>query len=361
MADVDAKAGSSNGSADRLVLIKIVSQTSITLDVLSYKLAAVQKALLNVASSLHGGGRRGKWSGSVLQACTLQFVEARKGSVEVVAELPPRSTLFETDDLGLRAAGHMADTLDAARGGDRGRIRELFPDRGQRARVMKSLSPLLPEAESEYEVLLTLSKRSTSLDDSFRDHLENLIRQDIEELPPGSERRITGYLYLIRVTEGPPELGVVVMNRKIRCHLDSEDEPLVRDLIPGSLVEVEGRALLTADGNIDEFVEVSDISMVEPLLPLLWTRLDHDHRRFRLSEAISVLQEFRDGLWLCSYEPLAIVGWGETRKASMASFRAEFAEVYDYICSESDEMLTVDASELKQRMQRLVLRVEALS
>ena len=350
-----------NFMSNRKITISVDSPGGVAIDVLAQKLQATQKLLWNVGSTIAGGGRRGVWKSEVLQSCTLLVANLHMGSVDVSAELPPATSLLAEDDLGPPALARLVETLDAVRANDAARVRRIYPDHGQRARVVKSIRPLSPEEDAEYSLRVSVDGWSHPLDGGFRDTLAGIIRSDIEELPYEATRRITGTLYLIEVAGGPPLVGVEVQHRKVQCHLDSEDEAVVRDLIPGSLVEVEGRATLTQGGDIDEIIQVTDISMVQPFLALRWTRVEYANRRLVLREPIVVAQQYEDGLWVCSHEPLGILVAGDSRRAAMDSLRAEFLELWDFIAQENDGNLTQDAIELKNKLRTLVEKEESIA
>jgi hypothetical protein len=348
--------------SSRKVIISVDAPGGTTVDALAQKLRATQILLWNVAAALTGGGRRGVWRTEVLESCTLLVSGVHMGSpVTIEAEPPPSSFLLHELQLGPLAIDQMSQTLEAVRTNDAPRIRDLYPDRGQRARVVKSIKPLAPEEDAEYSLKLSLNGSSLSLDGGFRDTLLDIIRSDIEEIPSEAARRITGTLYLIEVAGGPPLVGVEANHRKITCRLDTEDEAVVRDLIPGSLVEVEGRASLTPGGDIAEIIQVTDISMVQPYLALRWSRVDYANRRLILREPIVITQQFEDGLWICAYEPLDILAWGDCRRTAMESMRADFVKLWDFIAQEEDKNLTQDAIDLKAKFRQLVLREEPVA
>ena len=344
----------------RRFIIKIESPGAVSVDTLSKKLQAAQQVLLNVGSATAGGGRRGPYSAEVLQACTLFFVKSKPGSLEVITELPPKSVLFKEMDLGEESLRNTDKTLQAIQQKDRKAIEELYPDFGQRSRVVKSIARLLPEEDAEYEVLITTDKTLNRLQSSIRETLEPLIIEPVE-LPEQVIKILTGTLYLIEVATGKHQIGVIVNNRHIPCYYAPDDEVIVRDLIPGSLVEVKGRATLNNRGDVEQIEEVIDITMVQPIIPLNWTRVDYGNRRFVLNEQIQIQQDFRGSMWICEFKPLGILGYGESRHEAVNSLRRDFAICWDNIAQEDDKNLTLDAQELKQKLRGLVKEVVSLS
>ena len=344
----------------RKLVLKIDSPGKVSVETLSKKLQAAQQVLFNIGSSIAGGGRRGPHSGEVVQNCTLFFVESKPGSLEVIAQLAEPSVLFGEYDIGEQALKHMGETLEAIQNKDRKAIEHLYRDSGQRTRVIKSVTRLLPEEDAEYDVLVLTSGFQNRLHSNLRETFE-VVLVEPTELPELAMKTLTGTLYLIEVTTGQRQVGVTVNNRHIHCFYAAEDEAVIRDLIPGSLVEVKGRATLNESGDVQQIEEIMDITMVQPIVPLNWTRIDYGNRRFLLQEQIQIQQDFRDGVWVYEFEPLKVLGYGLSRHEALVTFRKDFAVCWDDIVQEEDANLTLDAQELKQKLKQLVKEVQSLA
>lgn len=343
---------------NRQLIIKIEAAGDISIDILSKKLQAAQKLLLNVGSAMEGGGRRGAWRTEVVQACSLVFRKAVSGSLTIVSELPPPSKLFEGDDLGVLALQRLGNTLEVVAKKDIKQLRKIYGDSGQRARIVNSILPLSPEEDSEYQVNLQINGKPVILNSRFRDSISTLIREDTLEIPEAAIRKLTGILYLIEVQSGQLRVGLIVQNRHIECHYSPDYENVIRDLIPGSLVEVEGRATLNDRGDVARIEQIMDITSVEPIIPLRWTKVDYGNRRFILNEAIQIQQSFIDDVWVCDFSPLEILTYGPSRHEAVCSFREQFAADWDEIANEKDSKLTLDAQQLKKKFIELVKEVE---
>ncbi len=342
------------------LIFKIDSPGEVSVDTLSKKLQAAQQVLFNIGSAIAGGGRRGPYAAEVLQSCTLYFVESRSDSpLEVITHLPKEPVLFREMDLGERSLRSMNETLGALEKRDQAKIQELYPDSGQRSRVLKSLVRLLPEEDAEYELLVTSLGVANTLRPNLRETWERAITEPTE-LPDLVARTLTGTLYLIEVVTGKHQVGIIVRNRNIPCYYSPEDEPVIRDLIPGSLVEVKGRVTLNDMGDVQQVEEIIDITMVQPIVPLTWTRIDYGNSRFLLTEQIQIQQDFRNGVWVCEFEPLGILGYGSSRHEAVVSFRRDFAACWHDIAEEEDDKLTLDAQELKEKFRNLVKDVARL-
>lgn len=350
---------------DRRLVLRIggtlAQEGRVPVRLLAEKLNAAQRVLFNIGTALVGGGRRGTWKAEVQRSCSLLFVGTHPGSLEVVAEVPqPAAALFADGDVGPRALRCLSDTLKAIKERDSGTIETLFPDFGRRVRILRSALPLVPEQQDDYEVTLEAAGAAVLLSPDLRQYVARLAREDVAELDQDTIRTVTGKLYLIEVATGQRHLGLMVNNRRIACYYSQEYEDMVRDLIPGSLVEVEGVATLSERGRVEQIEEILDVCPVQ-LVPLLWRRVVHAERRFRLREAIEIKVDLRDDLWVNEYEPLGILAFGPSRAESLNAFRSDFAACWDCVAQESDENLTADARTLKRKLLDLVEGVEEVS
>ena len=281
------------------------------------------------------------------------------GSLAVVAEVGEYTPeLF--DHLGAKTIQQLHNTVAAIQTDGRQKIRELYPDRGQRARVLKSVQTLLPEEESDYTVLFETSHGQTLLDAQVRSRFERIAREDFTATTEEEIRILTGKLFLIEVDTGERHIGLRVNNRDIRCYYPQEYEDVIRDLIPGSLVEIEGRATLNDSGAVNKIEEILDARSVQ-LLPLYWTKIIYGNHQYKLRERVTINVDFRDGLWIHECESLGIMGYGPSRSESLNAFRMEFASCWDYVAQEDDANLTLDAQDLKKRLLALVELPEELS
>ncbi|HLG13921.1 MAG TPA: hypothetical protein VJH03_05245 [Blastocatellia bacterium] len=336
----------------------------IPIVLIAEKLQATQRLLYNIGSAIRSGGRRGAWKAEILEACDLVFVSANGHSLEIVTELrhPIVPPLFKdlgleapTEDLGLEALTKLGRTLRNIRDNDKADLEKLFPNYGPRARILKSALAVLPDEGAEYEVSVKTPGEAFQLTAEHRPVLTQLAREARPEIPEIDIRTITGRLYLIEVETGQRHLGLFVNNRPIPCYYGPEFEDIVRDLIPGSLVEVEGVVTVNDRGEIRQIEEMIDVEWV-PLSPLYWSRVDYQGRRFHLRETMTIQVDFREGLWVYEYEPLRMLGYGTSRAEALNAFRSEFASCWDQIAQESDENLTLDAVELKAKLLHCVAR-----
>jgi hypothetical protein len=279
----------------------------------------------------------------------------------VAAIAPPLQPLFPAVDLGLDALVRCTETLEAIKQSNREFIRQKYPDHGQRARILKSALWLLPEDEAEYDLEVKTARSCVELTPALRPLLLALTREETEEVLPDSVvRTLTGTLYLIEVGTGQRHLGIMVQNRRIPCYFPLEYEAVVPELIPGSIVEIEGRATFNERGEVERFEEVLDARPVQ-IGPLFLMRIVYDSRRFRLREPIRVESNFSEGIWVHEFPPLGIHAFGASRAESLKAFRMDFAACWDLLASEKDENLTGDAQDLKAKLLALVEDVEQIA
>lgn len=326
----------------------------VPIELLADKLKAHQRLLFNIGSFLKGGGRRGAYKAEVLGACTLGFVESRKGSLQIVSELPPTRMLGEID-LGAQALEEIHATFQFVLKRDRTALEKKYPDFGSRSRILHSVLSCLPEEEAGYDLSVSAAGKKVKLRDDQRKWVTQASLQDaptdMEE-----ERSLTGTLYLIEVETGERHVGLIVGNRHVQCYYPKEYEDVVKEIIPGSLVELEGRATLDEGGQIKQIEEIYDLRPVK-LFPLFKRKIEYDGRAFILKEGLSIHLDFKDGLWIHEYEPLGILAYDESRAESLRAFKMEFAACWDLVAQEENGKLTPGAIAIKKRLKDLVKEV----
>lgn len=325
----------------------------VPFSILVKKLGAVQRSLFNIGTAIVGGGKKGAWRSQVTQACELQFVAAEKGSLQIVAEIPKLPMLpHDNAQLGVETLKNFSTSLEAITQNDGKKLKELYPDYSQRIRVLKSFSPLLPEEDSDYDLEIGTKSGRIKLDSKLKEYIE-ILSNEQEPSVETAFRTFTGTLYKIQVGVGEREIGLLVNNRKLKCFYSEEYEDVIRELMPGSLVEVEGTATFDARGDIDAIQDISDVKSIS-LTPLHWMRIRTDDRQFELNETIQVKVDFQDGVWILENESLKIFSYAEKRAEAIRNFKNEFISAWDFIAQEEDENLTLDAQQLKKNLKGLV-------
>lgn len=351
-------------TTDRSIFVRLVGPLvedgRIPLRLLAAKVDATQALLFNVATSIRGGGRRGKWRSEVLEACELYLVDTQKQSFGFHAELPTpvRLPLPQMGfDLGLQSLDRLNDTIEALADGDEASLQSYYPDQALRERVLASVLPVLPTDGDDYVIEFGVGRKARrELNPSHRSVVQRLLREHEVPYPDDSVVELTGVLYLIEVETGQRQLGLLVNNRKISCFLPPALEPLARDLVPGSLVEVRGRATFR-NGQVENIEEVYDALPVRTE-PLHWKRLVVGGQTFHFHNPIVIDVKFENGLLVHEYAPLGIVAYAKSRRESLDYFRSEFLVLWEEFGLADDSELTRDAIELKGRLRSLVAGVD---
>ncbi len=325
---------------------------SFPISLVADKLAALQRVLFNVGSALRGGGKRGSFKTEVLQECELLFVQSRPGSLDLVTRVDHPASLL---DLGQQAVGAFWATVKAVEGRDSAFVSKTFPDASGRARVLKSMVRLLPEDDGDYGLALVRGGEEAALSPAMRPFLNQL--STAEQPTLGEVRTLTGTLFRIEVATGQRQLGILVHNRQIRCFYDSDYEDVVRELVPGSLVEVEGLATLDERGDVHQIETILDARSLH-IAPLSWQRVAHQNRVFHLKQPVLIRVDFQDGVWVHALESLGILSYATTRSESLRRFREEFAATWDAVANEPDVNLTDDGRHLRDSALSLVEREE---
>lgn len=351
------------GSSPREVTLKfsgpLAEDGQVPLRVLARSFDSLQRTLFNIGAALTRGGQRGSWKAEITETCELTFGSAKKGSLFVIAALPPeRATVVPLGgDLGTQAVAKLSDTLGALGEGNSSRLMATFPDSDMRRRVLRAMVGLFPEEGADYELAVGALNASLNCSPKARVFLDAAARLE-PGLDQDSIQTLTGTLYRIEVETGDRHVGIFLRRRQIRCFYSADQEDSIRELIPGSLVEVEGRVSLDAQGQVERVEEVIDIRTVQ-VAPLRIKRILAGDRLFHLASPIEVDVRFEDGAWTHDYAPLHLFSCDTSRGGSLMAFKEQFTFAYDQYANAPDSELTLDAVALKQALAKLVSRVEA--
>jgi hypothetical protein len=87
---------------------------------------------------------------------------------------------------------------------------------------------------------------------------------------------------------------------------------------------------------------------------LVWTELTYRGRTFEFNRGIHIRVLKEDGGWAFESDDPELMGFGLTRAEAEASFCFGFGFKWDQIACEDDEILTLDAMELKRALLALV-------
>lgn len=340
-----------------------VEDTMIPFSVLAGKMDALQKALFNIAltQSRAPVAQRGNWSKRIRASCELLFCESRKGSVTVVAQIPPllsmQTTLFGDKEIdeGLHALKSMKKVIESVAAGDISNLVSLMPDSGARLRALKSIEALCPRESDNFWISLGngTGKTYAQLTSASRNFIQQIFEiDDVFEV-----QTISGDLVEIRVLAGRRHIVVRSHQKEITCYYPTEMEETIAQLVAGSIVEVKGRAQLGDDGTVKQIDELLDISTLD-LSPFRTSLFTFNNKRFILKEPVICTLEYRNNLWVYECPRYGLHTFSEDRHEALHQLGEEFRFLYEGLINESDENLTQDAIELREVLKADIIRVE---
>jgi hypothetical protein len=341
-----------------------VEDGKISFSVLANKLDALQKALFNVALARSDGpvAQRGNWSKRIRASCELLFCESHKGSLTIVAEIPPHMSIQATlngekEDEGLRALKTLRLVSESIAADDCSNLVSIMPDSGARLRALKSIETLCPRDTDNFWVALGngTGQAYAQLTSESRKFIQQIFTDDdVFEI-----QTVNGDLVEIRVLAGRRHIVIRSRQKEITCYYPTEMEETVSQLVAGSLVEVKGRAQLNDDGSIRQIDEILDISTID-LSPFRASSFQFNNKRFILKEPVICSLEFKNNLWIYECQRYGLHTFSEDRQEALLQLGEEFVFLYDGLIHEPDENLTYDAIELRNLIKSDVVRVEEI-
>ncbi|MGV8123060.1 MAG: hypothetical protein AB2L14_25135 [Candidatus Xenobiia bacterium LiM19] len=350
--------------AERIISMSIAGPAAegglVPLRIISRKLEALQKTLFAIAEARGGGpvARRGNWTKYVRSSCELLFLESHKGSLTVCAELPPphameQMTFFPDDekDPGVKALQDLKDVSQAVVTGNEMKIMEILPDSIGRIRFLRSLEELCPREGDEFEISLGNGKGEcyAVFGPESRNFIRNLFLERIEEEAP-EIITIHGTLVEIRAFAGRRQISVKSRNREITCFYPTEMEEEIAQLVVGSIVEVSGTAQTNDDGSVLQIDRISNVSTVD-LSPFRIKAFVWQGGRYILKEPVMTNLDYEGDLWVYKIPRYALHAFSPDRRDALSQLHEHFAFACDDLLHESDENLTLDAIELRDRLK----------
>jgi hypothetical protein len=356
---------------DRTISMSIAGPATegglVPLRVISQKLEALQSALFAIAEAGGGGpvARRGNWKKYVLSSCELLFLETRKGSLTVLAELPPpppieQMSLFKEDqkDPGIKALYNLKEVSKAIISGNETKIMELLPDSVGRIRSLRSLEELCPREGDEFEVSLGNGKSESyaTFGLESRTFIRSLFLDTTEEEAP-EMMTIHGRLVEIRAFAGKPHISVKSRQREIECTYPTEMQDQIAQLVVGSVVEVTGTALTNADGSVKEIENINNVSTID-LSPFRIKHFIWQNRKYILKEPVMAHLYYEGDLWVYKVPRYSFYAFSQERRDALSQLHEHFAFACEDLLNETDENLTLDAIELRNRLKSDISDVE---
>ena len=341
-----------------------VEDSKIPFSVLARKLDALQKALFNVALAQSGGpvAQRGDWSKHIHASCELLFCESRKGSLVVVAEIPPplesiQTTLYgekEVDD-GLSALSALRTVAASISSKDNSNLVSIMPDSGARLRALKSIETLCPRDSDNFWI--SLGNGTGEPYARFTSESRHFIQQMFENDDVFEVQTISGDLVEIRVLAGRRHIVIRSHQREITCYYPTEMEETITQLVAGSIVEVKGKAQLNDDDTVKQIDEVLDISTVD-LSPFRTSSFHFNDKSFIIREPTICSLEYHNDLWIYECPRYGLHTFSDNRQEALQQLGEEFTFLYDGLIDEPDENLTQDAIELRDLLKADVVEIE---
>ncbi len=143
--------------------------------------------------------------------------------------------------------------------------------------------------------------------------------------------------------------------RKIMCHYGPGLVNAVAEAA-GKYVEVRGVAQLDKEDEIEKFLEVRDLQVLEAGPTKVKTLVCEDGTvSFR--EALEFVPEYYKDLVILTNESLGIIASGYSAQECLANLAREFVALWDDIVQAPDDTLAPDAIQLKHRLRGAIEEV----
>ena len=347
-------------NSERIITMTIAGPATegglVPLRVLSKKLDALQSTLFNFAEAQGGGpvAQRGNWNKHVRSSCELLFNESRKGSLTILAEVPPpptieQITIFpdEEKDPGLKALLGLKEASQAVVTRNIRKIGELLPDSVGRGRFLKSLEELCPREEEDFTVFLGNGngKDYAEFTIDSRNFIKKIFAEKIEEESP-EVQTVSGILVEIRAFAGRKHITIKSKQKEIICYYPSEMEEQIAQLVVGSLVEVAGTVQTREDGTVSQVDNLTDVSTVD-LSPFRIKAFTWQDKKYVLKEPAICNVDYEGDLWIYKVPKYALHSFAIDRREALSQLNEFFISNCEDLFDEKDENLTLDALELK--------------
>lgn len=319
------------------------------------KLDAFQKSFYTVAQSTSGRqtGTRGNYSKYIRSSCELLFKSSSKGSLSIHATLPDVLTLFPDEQYnGYHYFEKFLQFLKGISNNDANSLINLIPDRMTRNRALRSIKKLIPDGKLSIEIFNSKQSK-VALDNSFSKRMDSFI--DTEELEEGLVVTLHGEAIEIRVKAGKKHVVLFDKNREITCYYSDEIEESIKAILPGTLVQLKGRAQVNEREEMIQIDEIYDISPIT-LGEFLVDQFKALNKVFILHKPVPCIADYRSGLWTFECPRYKLHSYNQEREIALSQFHEEFIMLCDGLLEELDEDLTIDAIELKNILLKEIKR-----
>lgn len=313
------------------------------------KLDAFQKSFYIVAQATSGRqiGSRGNYSKYIRSSCELLFTSSSKGSLAIHAQLPDVISLFPDEKLnGYYFFDNFLKFLSGISEGNEESIIELIPDKIIRSRALRSIKRLSMDGKFGLEIL-RLNKTRASISRKFTEVLDSLLATD--EIEEGLTVDIYGEAIEIRVKAGKKRIVVYDKNREITCYYSDEIEDLIKMVLPGTLVQLKGKAQVNEREEIIQIDEIYDIKQIT-VGEFTINQFVAFEKEIHLKKPVACNSEYKSGLWVFECPRYKLHSFNIDRAEAFNQFNEDFVILCDGLLNESDENLTQDAIELKNTL-----------
>ncbi len=322
-------------------------EIAVPFSFITEKLDAFQKSFYIVAQATSGRqtGARGNYSKYIRSACELLFRSSSKGSLAIHAELPDVISLFPDESQnGYYFFDNFLKFLNGISEQNEESIIELIPDRTIRSRALRSIKRLVPDGKYGLEILRS-NQTKTSITKKFTETLDSFLGTD--EIEEGLVVSIYGEAIEIRVKAGKKHIVLYDKNREITCYYSNEIEDSIKMVLPGTLVQLKGRAQVNEREEIIQIDEIYDIEQITTGEFTINQFGGAFEKEFILTKPVSCISEYKSGLWVFECPRYKLHSYNLDRVQALNQFHEDFIILCDGLLHEANDNLTQDAIELK--------------
>lgn len=350
---------SGEGGQIKLILDGLnVDKGTIPVPELLYRLGKLQDLIFTAGEYVleepfkDSGGRRPT---RVTQKCTLIFKAIEAGSTELVAEIPDcQRTITESGlPFGIQAVDIIRQTMDAVEEYDNpvDAVNGFIDDPGYRSKIARQLDNMIPADDSGIKVYLELGDgKKRPLNPIYRPRVEKLLLGH----EVGEETKVSGAIAKLKLTgERSIELWTT-KKRNFKCSFEPELLEQIAELAGRlAFVEVKGIAAKKLGG---EIVGIKEISSIVEASEMNINKISWRDSAIQLKHPLKVNVDVNlaEEMWTISNDELGISSLGKDYDSAMDAFQEEFVMLVEEYANESDDNLTEDAQELKQKIRRFL-------
>jgi len=355
-------------SSERILTMTIGGKAAegghIPLAILAEKLNSLQESLYSAANALEGykGSCRGRWSAQILSSCKLILRHVKMGSFKIATEIPTpdQPNLTPEFDSGRQALEGFRRAGEAVEKGDASTIQRLMPYSATRERFLGKIKDLCPKEGEEYCVSLGNGKGKTYsiLTVNSRELINNFVFTDEPE-KIFRKVKIRGELIEIRIKDEKRHIALETSQGEIIYNYSSDMEVYISSIPAGSVIEVSCMAEIDEEGSIKEVESVYEVDIIN-LPPLRLNKFTFENKRYRLKKEVVGKIEYENDLWIYRVPRYSLHSYSSDRKEAFLQLNEEFAFQYEDLYNETDENLTLDAIELRERLKNDIEKVEEI-